>query len=127
SAASPTRQLARFQRRWQVLAWAPDAKPSLSTRMSRNLLMRPARPAAGRGSVQQGIKRAFVMLGCGELSTSDIVQFTHALRLHQGRKLNGGVYQLVHRRLSEIADKVGRASTIGRPYRWRLKDENRPR
>jgi hypothetical protein len=85
-----------------------------------NLLRRPARPAAGRGRLQQAVKRAFTMRGRRELSTSEILKYTHALRLHQGRKLDGGVYQLVHRRLGESgAVRIGRAKTIGRPWIWR--------
>ena len=62
------------------------------------------------------------MLGETELlTTSEILSFSHGLRLHQQRKIDTNTYRQVHRRLSEMgAVRTGRAATIGRPWRWTL-------
>jgi hypothetical protein len=99
--------------------------PSMNTEMPPNLSRRPARPAAGRGKIQKGVKRAFVMVGRSELTTSEVLKYTHALRLHQGRKIDTKTYRQVHRRLAVIADPAGRSSSIGRPWIWRLRPEHR--
>ena len=65
------------------------------------------------------------MLGSSELSTSEILPYTHALRLHQGRRIDTNTYRQVHRRLSAIADRQGRAISRGRPIIWRLRPEFR--
>ena len=96
----------------------------MNTRKLRNLSRRPAKPALGRGRIQMAVRRAFIMLGASELTTSEILSFSHALRLHQGRKIDTNTYRQVHRRLSEMgAVRIGRAATIGRPWRWRFKDQ----
>jgi len=91
--------------------------------MANNLSRRPAKPALGRGRIQQGARRAFTMLDSSELSTSQILPFTHALRLHQGRSIDTNTYRQVHRRLSAIADRQGRSSSRGRPWIWRLREK----
>jgi hypothetical protein len=45
---------------------------------SPNLALRPGRPAAGRGHVQVGVKRAFLATGKSVLSTSELLAWTHS-------------------------------------------------
>jgi hypothetical protein len=56
-----------------------------------------------------------------EMSTSEVLRYTHALWLHQGRKIHTNTYRQVRRRLDEIADRIGRSSSPGRPWIWRLR------
>jgi hypothetical protein len=95
----------------------------MNTIMPRNLCRRPARPATGRGKIQRGIKRAFVMRGRGELTTSQILEYTHALRRHRRQKVHTNTYRQVRGRLAVIADRVGRSTSRGRPWIWRLRPE----
>jgi hypothetical protein len=85
---------------------------------SPNLRLRPHSPAKGRGRVQRQVRRAFVVNG-PVVSSSTVYDWTHA-RLRQG--LGCGYRWAVRRILREIAERVGRAGTIGRPWLWRLRD-----
>jgi hypothetical protein len=57
--------------------------------------------------------------GVPRLSSSEIYDWTHT-RARQ--RMKPGHRHSVRRILRTIADPVGRASTIGRPWLWRLKD-----
>jgi hypothetical protein len=84
-----------------------------------NLRLRPRAPAAGRGRLQVQIRRA---LACNEIvSSSQVYDWCYARR----RRLNQRKIHSVWRILRVIADPIGRAPTIGRPWLWRLKDEHR--
>jgi hypothetical protein len=80
----------------------------------RNLSRRPHAPNAGRGRVQISIRRAF-MVGGPELTSSEVYDWT------QPRPRGREHYWNTKRILCEIADRIGRAPTIGRPWIWRLK------
>lgn len=101
-------------------------KPVQSTRhasakreWSANLRLRPRAPNLGRGRIQTQISRAFLAAGVDTLSSSSIYDFTYAGRRQDvcGRKQHS-----VYRLLVVLCDRVGRATTIGRPWIWRLKD-----
>src|SRR5262245_66565973 len=87
----------------------------------RNLLRRPAKPALGNGRVQRACRRAFWAYETP--STSDIIAFAYALRLHRGERRNA-FNATVRRTVTAMgAVRIGRARTRGRPWRWALKDE----
>jgi hypothetical protein len=79
-----------------------------------NLAARPAKPSLNRGPVQVRARRALRALG--EASTSQIDEWTHP----RGRSRRRTDY--TRRVLARIAVKVGRASTRGSPWLWRLRD-----
>jgi hypothetical protein len=87
----------------------------------RNLRRRPARPALGNGRIQRACRRAF--WAHETPSTSDIIAFAYALRLHRGERRNA-FNATVRRTLTAMgAIKIGRGPTRGRPWLWRWKDE----
>jgi hypothetical protein len=79
----------------------------------------PHAPAAGCGRLQRQIARAFIAAGSDVVSSSQVYDFTFAQDRHGWRWRH---YRLVYRILMEIAEPVGRAPTIGRPWLWRLKE-----
>jgi len=84
----------------------------------RNLLRRPAKPALGNGRVQRACRRAFWAYETP--STSDIIAFAYALRLHRGERRNA-FNATVRRTVTAMgAVRIGRARTRGRPWRWAL-------
>ena len=101
-----------------------SANTQMSQRKSatlRNLRRRPARPALGNGRVQRACRRAF--WAHETPSTSDIIAFAYALRLHRGERRNA-FNATVRRTLTAMgAIKIGRGPTRGRPWLWRWKDE----
>jgi hypothetical protein len=83
-----------------------------------NLASRPARPALNNGPVQRRARRA--LLALGEASTSEVSLWVH--RLPTPARTG-----YTRRVLLRMAERVGRAPTIGRPWLWRLRDsEGRP-
>ena len=82
-----------------------------------NLAQRPPAPARGRGRVQKLARRALIALGNPSTTTTEVLQWT---------RCRGGVrhhdYRAARRALDRIADRVGRAETIGRPWLWRLRE-----
>jgi hypothetical protein len=85
-----------------------------------NLRLRPHAPAAGRGRLQVQIRRAFV--GHRLLSSSQVYDWAYARHRVYRRLMSEAVRWSVHRILRRIADPIGRAPTIGRPWLWRLRD-----
>jgi hypothetical protein len=83
-----------------------------------NLRRRPAAPNAGRGRLQTQITRAFIAAG-PVVSSTQVYDWAFARRPQMRRShfSRRRVWQL----LQQIAEKVGRAPTIGRPWLWRLK------
>jgi hypothetical protein len=83
-----------------------------------NLLRRLPAPAKGRGRLQRQINRCFVVFG-PEITSSRLYDWCYARnpRLWQSRGHRWSAYRI----LVEIAEPVGRAQTIGRPWLWRLK------
>jgi hypothetical protein len=85
-----------------------------------NLSRRPAKPALGNGAVQKACRRALWALGTA--STSSIIEFCYARRLLLlGARRKNDLNRGARRALVAIgARRIGRASTRGRPWRWRL-------
>jgi hypothetical protein len=82
-----------------------------------NLRLRPEKPALGRGRLQKAIRRCFHARG-PNVSASTIYEWCATwpdLRRHRYR---------AWRILNEITEPIGRASTIGRPWIWRLRVAN---
>ena len=82
-----------------------------------NLRRRPHAPNKGRGRLQRQIRRAFIAHG-NEVSATVIYRWC---RRWQAPKLGRLERWSIVRILDVIADRRGRASTIGRPWIWRLK------
>jgi hypothetical protein len=80
--------------------------------MNPNLSRRPAKPALGNGRVQRGIRRALWVLGTA--STTEIMEWTHS-RI-RGRRCDAN--RAARHALYQLAIRVGRAKTIGRPWLW---------
>jgi hypothetical protein len=83
-----------------------------------NLLLVPAAPAKGRGRLQRQIARCFVLFG-PEVSSSRLYDWCYARnpRARQSQLHRWSVVLI----LRTIADQIGRASTHGSPWIWRLK------
>jgi hypothetical protein len=56
------------------------------------------------------------------LSTSQIFDWTYASHRAYGQRIPCWHRWSVSRILRQIAEPIGRASTIGRPWIWRLKE-----
>jgi hypothetical protein len=100
-------------------AWSPWTAREVSPGWSAypNLRLRPHAPNKGRGRLQVQIRRAFV--GHCLLSSSQV--FDYALVRVRGDFWRRRHRWSVHRILRQIAEPIGRAPTIGRPWLWRLK------
>jgi hypothetical protein len=87
-----------------------------------NLRLRPHAPNRGRGRLQVQIRRAFA--ACGEvLSSSEVYDWTHARHRAHGQLVRQRERHGVWLILRQVAEPVGRAETIGRPWLWRLKGD----
>jgi hypothetical protein len=84
-----------------------------------NLRRRPHAPNLGRGRLQRQVRRALAV-GGAELTSSQVYDWCYARR----RRLNQRKRHSVWRILRQIAEPIGRADTIGRPWLWRLKSEH---
>jgi hypothetical protein len=82
-----------------------------------NLRLRPRAPNAGRGRLQRQIRRAFIAHG-DEVSASDIYRWC---KRWQAREFGQWERWSITRVLMTMADQIGRASTRGNPWIWRLK------
>jgi hypothetical protein len=114
---------------WQIIdAWivplaAPSRLGSIFSPPPRgwarypNLQRRPHAPNKGRGRLQRQIARAFHAHG-NEVSASDIYQWCQRW---QSKRFGHPERWSIVRVLRQVAEPVGRASTIGRPWLWRLK------
>ena len=99
---------------------SPKSQTPLTKRANYpNLLRRPRAPAAGRGRLQVQIRRAFVVREV--LTSSEIYDSCYARRRMLGQQIDRPYRWSVLRILREVADQIGRAPTIGRPWIWRLK------
>jgi hypothetical protein len=90
--------------------------------ISRNLRLRPAKPALNNGRVQKSIRRAFIMEGREVLSGTEIYDYTHVIRRMERRHLTSGAYAWTRRTLATMAERVGHGRGPGRPWLWRLRD-----
>jgi hypothetical protein len=84
-----------------------------------NLQRGPSAPAKGRGRLQRQINRCFTLFG-PVISNSRLYDWCFARdpRARQSQARRWSVLRI----LRTIADPIGRAETIGRPWLWRLKD-----
>jgi hypothetical protein len=72
----------------------------------------------------RGIQRAFIAGGGRDLTTSELLQWSHALVLHRGAPMRERHYLCkdVRRAADRLCERVGRSDTgRGRPVLWRLK------
>jgi hypothetical protein len=86
-----------------------------------NLRRRPHSPNKGRGRLQLQVRRVFA--ACGPVVSSSQVYdwcFAHKRKVSQLRR--HGVWRI----LQAVAERVGRAETIGRPWLWRLRNNDKP-
>jgi hypothetical protein len=84
----------------------------------RNLRARPLAPNKGRGRLQRAIRRCFIAFG-PDVSGSRLYDWCDSWQQRlEGRRYRWSVMRI----LREIAIPVGRATTIGRPLIWRLRD-----
>jgi hypothetical protein len=74
--------------------------------ISRNLLRRPANPAAGNGRVQRGVERALIAHNGGPITTSIAVEWAYALRRYQGKPIKSQHLVYVRRALDRVADRL---------------------
>ena len=78
-----------------------------------NLSLRPHAPNKGKGVLQRQIRRAFIA-GGPVLTTPQIKAWT-------GDHGGGWPQATLWRDLMAVAEPIGRASTRGRPWIWRLR------
>jgi hypothetical protein len=83
-----------------------------------NLRRRPHAPAKNRGRLQVQIRRAFV--GADTQTSSAVYDWCFAGCRH---RITTRHRYSVWRLLVTIADPIGRADTIGRPWLWRLREK----
>jgi hypothetical protein len=84
-----------------------------------NLQRRPHAPNAGRGRLQRQIARAFIAHG-PEVSATAIYDWCALWPVD--KRASQAQRWSVRRILDVIAERVGRAPTIGRPWLWRLRE-----
>ena len=77
------------------------------------------------GHIQRGITRAFIAAGGRDLTTPELLSWTHAQALHRGASTWERNYLKgdVRRAAKRMCEQVGRSSGKGRgrPVLWRLK------
>jgi hypothetical protein len=75
------------------------------------------------GRVTRGITRAFIAAGNRDLTTSELLQWSHALELYRGAPMRVRRYycQSVRRSAALLCDRVGRGKGSARPLLWRLR------
>jgi hypothetical protein len=86
-----------------------------------NLQRRPAKPALGKGRIQRAVRRAFYF--GSEVTSSAVYDWVYPHRRHL---LTMAHRHSARRVLLTMADPIGRANTIGRPWLWRLRAEAPP-
>jgi hypothetical protein len=110
---APAKGNGRIQRQ---VRRAPRALPSIP-RWRRNLTRRPATPAKNNGRVQRLARRALLVLGTA--STTEVMEWTCCRKDRRQNDDN----RAARRALASIgAERIGRATSIGRPILWRLAD-----
>lgn len=93
-------------------------KPGAGWESYPDLRLRPHAPNKGRGRLQRQIRRAFHDHG-NEVSTSDIYRWCERW---QAREFGQWERWSIVRILEQVAVRVGRAETIGRPWLWHLRE-----
>jgi hypothetical protein len=88
----------------------------------RNLRRRPLTPAAGRGSIQRAIRRAFTASGTEALTSSQVYDWAYVRRrLGRCKTLPAGVYSRALRTLRVMCEPIERVPPHG-AWLWRLRD-----
>lgn len=106
----------------EPLAPRISPEPNLNEPWRRNLQRRPARPAAGRGRLQRQIARCFY--AHGDIADSSKIYNWCAAWPADKRRSQAHRWS-IRRILDVVADRIGRASTHGRPWIWRLRVADR--
>jgi RNase P/RNase MRP subunit POP5 len=86
----------------------------------RNLAHRLARPAAGRGRIQQAARRVLLLLG-GEATTRDAAAWAYCRKVQRGQRIEKSDYRHVRRALMTVADPIARVPPYG-AWLWRLRN-----
>jgi hypothetical protein len=86
-----------------------------------SLRLGPGR-SRGKGRIQRQLRRAFIASG-NEISSSDAYRWC---KRWQAREFGQWERWSITRVLMTMADRVGRAQTIGRPWIWRLRNSVLP-
>jgi hypothetical protein len=99
---------------------AKRARSMKNTQKFRNFTRRPARPAAGNGSVQQVASRLLDLRGM--VTAPQVVEYAYADRLLLNREPR---HQWFGRHCRRVLERVGavrirRLPTIGRPWLWAM-------
>jgi hypothetical protein len=102
---------------WKRRAQMDGAKPRSGWDSFPNLHRRPPSPNLGRGRLQRQIARAFHAHG-DVVSATDIYRWCQRW---QSSRFGMPERWSIVRILTARCERVGRASTIGRPWLWRLK------
>ena len=88
-----------------------------------NLRKKPHAPSKGRGPVQRAIRRVFMASGAEVLTSTEIYDWAHVRRrLGRRKSMPFGVYSRTLRTLKVMCYRVGRGTSIGRPWLWRLRN-----
>ena len=103
------------------------ASVSQNPRSLRNLLQRLPKPAKGNGRLQKTCRWALWAHG-GQCSTSTIIDWCYARRLEiLGERRRRSFSVAVRRALESIgAKRIGRATTISRPWIWSAPPDDTP-
>jgi len=86
-------------------------------------------PGGRIGRVQLAVCRVLESRDNQPTSTSDILAYSHAHSLYQGRTSRvhmQGYRRSVRRACNVLCDRAGRSTTIGRPIMWVLKRRWQP-
>ena len=81
-------------------------------------------PHGRLGRVQRAVYRVLEMRNNQPTSTTDILSYSHALRLYGGRLSRydrRGFTRSVRRACDVLCDRVGRSTSVGYPIMWVLK------
>ena len=75
------------------------------------------------GHIQRGITRAFIAARGRDLTTPELLSWTHARALHRGASTWERIYLKgdVRRAAKRMCEQVGRSTGRGRPVLWRLR------
>ena len=79
--------------------------------------------ARGRGRIQRQIAKAFSMIDRPVLSTSELLPRTHSGLALAHTKVRRCHREDLRRACDQLAVRVGRGRTMGRPILWKLKPE----
>ena len=100
------------------------ASPEKRERPSKMFRNTPPRCPIRIGRVRRGIQRAFIAGGGRDLTTSELLQWSHALELYRGASLRQRHYycQWIRQAALRLCERVGRSDKgSGRPVLWRLR------